>query len=195
MDTSPREARERTAMRALLGVFTLLVLGGCSLVAKSTRPVPGEERNLSCILEYRPDPDHSGPDLLFIAAANPYKTEQVYMNPVEMLVHGIFAPGRHLSEPAVVRGASCQTPVWDEGHRVPMAARHRHYLACTREGLEAVEFEVTTKWGSCRRTIPAGDDEPRCGRWYGEPRGGLRLLSQDVCPRCPPCGPGDGADG
>jgi hypothetical protein len=173
-------------LRTSLVFAAAFLLGGCTLVASSTRPVPGAERNLRCQLEYRPDPQHDGPDLLFTAGGSPYKLEEAYMSLPDMLVHLVFAPGRHLAAPAVVRGARCQTPLWEAGHRVPLHPSIGHYLACTREGVEAVELAVATKWGTCRRTIPAGDDAPRCFGWVGEPRGGLRLLSQEVCVRAAP---------
>lgn len=73
----------------VLGVLVAL-LSGCSVFYKSTRPVPGASRNLSCLIEYRPSPtDSAKRDLLFLATASPYKLEEVYMNPVDILFHGV----------------------------------------------------------------------------------------------------------
>ena len=111
----------------------------------------------------------------------PKTNEEVYMNPADGLVHGVFAPGRHLVTPVRIRGARCEPPVWGKGHRLPQYLTRRHYLLCRREGLDAVEIEVETKWGVCRQEIAGGDATPRCREWFGRPSDGLRRLSQKPC--------------
>jgi hypothetical protein len=106
------------------------------------------------------------------------------MNPLEGLLHFGLAPGRHLTKPLTVRGATCEAPLWGEGHRLPMYANHRHALLCTRDGLEEVVFELETKYGHCRWMIPEGDDTPICWNWV-EDRGNLLALSPDVCEHRP----------
>jgi hypothetical protein len=148
----------------------------------STRPVPGAERNLGCVIEYRPDPTHDGPDLLFSGLANPYQWETAFMNPLEEFVHWIIGPGRHLSAPVEVRGAVCESP-WQAGHRMPMWLRDGHYLLCRRQGLSEVRIAVQTRWGVCEQVISRGDDRPRCRGWGSRPNQGLRFLSQATCLR------------
>ncbi len=157
--------------------------GGCSLWYESTRPEPGAPRNLFCWLEYRPLADGGpAPDLLFVAAARPYRWEEVYMNPLDGLLHTVVAPGRHLTRELVVEGATCRRRPWPRGHRLPERMRPRGGLVCTREGLAAVAFEAETRWGSCSQQIAAGDAQPRCREWYGqEGKGGLRELPSTVC--------------
>jgi hypothetical protein len=133
-----------------------------------------------CAIEYRPDPHHDGPDIVFVAAASPYRGEEFYMNPLEILVHGLFAPGRHLSAPIHVRGAVCNA-AWQRGHRLPFMFGRRHYLLCRRSDLDEVEIQVETKWGSCDQTIRAEDACPRCRNWGTRPTRGLRHLSQATC--------------
>ena len=102
----------------LLGLALLAVSSSsCSLFYESTRPVPGAWKNVVCHIEYWPDSDRpNGPDIQFLAAANPYNLESVYMNPFDSLTHALFAPGRHLSAPLEVSGATCVQP-WKKGHR------------------------------------------------------------------------------
>ena len=177
MASAPRNAF--ASSRVPFVALAAVVFTGCTLVVPSLRPVPGAERNLTCVLEYRPDPAHDGPDLLFAAVANPYALERAYMNPLEALVHNVFGPGRHLSEAVEVRGAVCSSP-WQAGYRVPMWLDDRHYLLCRRRGLDDVSIAVRTKWGACEQRISAGDDRPRCRRWT-RPNEGLRSLSDAVC--------------
>lgn len=166
----------------VLIVAAMLLLAGCSLVDKSSRPTPGAPDNLVCALEYRPDPSHEGPDVLFVAASYPYRGEEFYMSLPDVLLHAVFAPGRHLTEPVRVRGARCEPPFWEKGHRLPRSfAVKDHYLLCRRDGLSAVEIEVKTKWGSCVAEIPEGDAAPRCRRWGRATNRGLRWLSQEIC--------------
>jgi hypothetical protein len=166
-----------------------LALGGCTLVSSSARPTPGAARNVSCLLEYRPDPARpDGPDVLFLAGASPYALEEAYMSLPDMLLHMAFAPGRHLTEPVRLEGVRCEPPVWEAGHRLPLwqPLTQTQPLLCRREGLERVAIEVRTKWGSCRREIPAGDATPRCRAWGR--RGDapvLARLSPDACPALP----------
>lgn len=174
------------ALRYGLVLVAAWLTGGCSLLFESARPTPDEPRNVFCGLEYRPDPDRPGePDLLFFAGGQPYPIEEFYMSLPDALLHTVFAPGRHLSEPVHLRGVICSPPVWGTGHRLPGRLSRRHYLLCRRDGLEHVEIEVRTKWGSCRREIPAGDGTPRCREWFGRKSGGLRHLSPTVCPSLP----------
>lgn len=174
------------ALRSGLILTAAWLAGGCSLLFESSRPTPGDPRNVFCALEYRPDPERPGePDILFLAGGQPYRTEEFYMSLPDGLLHMVFAPGRHLSEPVHLRGVTCSPPVWGPGHRLPGRLSRRHYLLCRRDGLERVEIEVRTKWGSCRREIPAGDATPRCREWFGRKTGGLRHLSPNVCPSLP----------
>lgn len=170
----------RTASRVLVASVMACALGGCSLFSSSMRPVPGAQRNLYCDIEYRPDPTHDGPDLLFTAAANPYKWERAYMNPLEGLVHTVIGPGRYLSAPVEIRGAVCESP-WQAGHRMPMWFRNSHYLLCRRQALSEVGIAVQTKWGACEQVISSGDDRPRCRGWGSRPNRGLRFMSQAIC--------------
>jgi hypothetical protein len=166
--------------RVLCTALGMIVSSGCTLFVPRLRPVAGADRNLWCVLEYRPDPTHDGPDLLFMAAANPYKTEEAYMNPLEALVHGVFAPGRHLSAPVKVRGAVCESP-WQAGHRIPMLLTESHYLLCRRQSLAEVRISVVTRWGACTSEIPAGDNRPRCRPSGSPPNNGQHFMSQVVC--------------
>lgn len=180
----------RSLLRSIARLGLLLavasLLGGCSLLFASSRPTPGAERNLFCTLEYRPDPARSGePDLLFLAGAMPYRAEEFLLSLPDVVFHMIFAPGRHLSAPIHLRGVICEPPLWAKGHRLPMRLSLRRGLLCRREGLERVEIGVETKWGSCRRTIPAGDATPRCREWYGRTSAKLRSLSDTACPAMP----------
>ena len=168
---------------------TLLVLSaisfGCSFATKSTRPVPGEQRNLFCLIEYRPDPARPGaPDLLFLAAGNPYKTEEVALSLPDGLAHGLFAPGRHLSRAMEIEGATCEHP-WQKGHRLPSYLRVSKGLLCRRTNAEKVRLAVETKYGQCSIEIDLGDRTPRCRTWLGRGGGPLERLSPDVCPEFP----------
>lgn len=176
-----------TRRRSLLFVAVAALLSGCTLISSSTRPTPDAARNLFCLLEYRPDPGRLGePDVLFLAAAMPYKVERAYMSLPDALLHGILAPGRHLVAPVHLRGLRCEPPLWEAGHRLPGYLKTRHHLLCRREGLERVEIEVRTKWGSCRREIPGGDPEPRCHDWASRRDApGLARLSATACPSLP----------
>jgi hypothetical protein len=170
---SRRRSQSSRARTALL-VVLLGTLSGCSLFV---RPVPGADRNLRCLLEYRPDPTHES-DILFTALANPY--EVPHHSPVDVFLHLIVAPGRHLSEPLIVRGAVCESP-WKEGKRLPRIIDEDHYVLCRREGLAEVVIMAQTKWGVCARVIPEGDDRPRCRRWPLRSPKGLRFLSPVSC--------------
>jgi hypothetical protein len=171
-------------------LLAALLAGGCSLLSETARPVRDDPRNVFCALEYRPDPDRPGePDVLFVAGGQPYRGEEFYMSLPDNLLHMLFAPGRHLSEPVHLRGVTCKPPLWGPGHRLPALLSPRHHLLCRRDGLERVEIEVRTKWGSCRREIPAGDATPRCRGWGGREGGGLRDLSPNVCPELPRADP------
>lgn len=164
-----------------IGFGVMLFSSGCSLFYESTKPEPDAPRNVSCFLEYRPDPSRPGePDIIFLAVASPYRLEEVYMNPVDMVFHGLVAPGRHLVEPVRIRGASCE-PLWGKGHRLPQRLKPRSYMLCRRDGLEAVEIAVKTKWGLCAKEIPAGDATPRCLEHLRIKGEGLDRLSQEVC--------------
>lgn len=174
---------DNTSLRLSAGLAAVFVLAGCSLADKRSRPTPGSPDNVVCALEYRPDPSHEGPDILFVAASHPYNEEEFYMSLPDVLLHAVFAPGRHLAEPVRVRGARCEPPVWEKGHRLPRNVVKDHYLLCRREGLEAVEIEVKTKWGSCGVEIPEGDGAPRCRQWGRYVNPGVRKLSQKVCGR------------
>lgn len=179
MSTEPLNASPSS--RVVLGALALILSSGCSLFNPSLRPVPGADRNLTCAIEYRPDPTHDGPDLLFLAAANPYKWEEGYMNPLEPLVHTIIGPGRYLSAPVEVQGAVCDS-TWQAGHRLPMWFTDGHYLLCRRQALAEVRFAVQTKWGACEQVISESDDRPRCDAAGNQSGGGLRFLSQTTCP-------------
>ncbi|MCP4205437.1 MAG: hypothetical protein GY767_00095 [Shimia sp.] len=157
-------------------------LSGCSVVSKNTRPVPGASRNLSCLIEYRPSPtDSTKPDLLFLATAWPYKVEEAYMNPVDVLFHAMFAPGRHLSTPVRVVGATCEPPIWGKGHRIPQLVRPRGGLLCKRNELERVVIEAETKHGQCRVEIPPGEDAPICKEWLGELGAEIQRILDEPC--------------
>lgn len=145
-----------TLGRFVAGCLVLSLCLGCSFANKASRPTPGAARNLSCALEYRPDSTHDGPDILFTASADPWKGETFYMSLPDVLIHSVFAPGRHLTEPIRVQGAECESTPWRKGHRLP------DHLLCRREGLEAVAFSVETKWGRCDAEIAAGDTTPTC---------------------------------
>ncbi len=142
-----------------------LLCTGCSLVAKSTRPVPGAQRNLYCSVEYRPGAGE-GPDLLFFASAVPYKVEEVYMSLPDVLVHQVFAPGRHLTQAVEVQGATCDRSRsgadWGAGFRVPMRFNPENGLRCTRTAGERVAFVAETRHGRCEVEISPGEMEPRC---------------------------------
>lgn len=166
--------------RVLCTALGVILFSGCTLFVPRLRPVPGADRNLRCFLEYRPDPTHDGPDLLFMALSNPYKTEEAYMNPLEALVHGIAGPGRSLSAPVKVQGAVCESP-WQAGNRIPMRFTEDHYLLCRRRALAEVRISVVTKWGVCAREIPAGDNRPRCGPSGRPPNKGRQFMSQASC--------------
>jgi hypothetical protein len=103
----------------------------------------------------------------------------------DVAFHALAALGRHLTAPVHLRGVRCEPPVWDKGHRLPGTLTPRHYLLCRREGIDRVEIEVETKWGSCRREIPAGDTAPRCREWFGRTSAGLNRLSRTACPPLP----------
>ncbi len=163
----------------VLGAVWIPALG-CSLFSASTRPEPGAQRNLFCDLEYRPDPGFDGPDILFLAAAMPYKVEQVYMNPLEDFVHLVFAPGRHLSQPIAVEGAVCRQP-WQAGHTLPAAFTRRHYLLCKRTDGREVRLTVRTPFGVCTQTLAADDLRPVCRPRFRRPNLGLRSMSPSVC--------------
>ncbi len=182
----PPRAQRRGRRRLLLATATLALLtAGCSLASPSLRPTPGEHRNLFCTFEYRPDPGFAGPDVLFMAAASPYKVEEVYMSPADVFVHGLFAPGRHLTRPLHLEGVTCETAPWPEGHRLAPYFKLRKALLCRRDGLERLVIEAETRWGSCRHEIPAGDARPRCKLWFGRGKKTLARLSPTACPHLP----------
>ncbi len=156
------------ALGAMIAV--LLAVSGCSLFYESTRPVPDAARNLHCVLEYRPavggvepsDSDTPFFDVLFMATANPYRLEEVYMNPVDMLFHGAVGPGRHLARDLTTSGVRCESQLWTKGKRLSQRFKPRRGLRCRRLGHDEVVFEVTTKYGSCRMALAEGDGAPKC---------------------------------
>lgn len=165
----------------VFGVLAAL-LSGCSVFYKNTRPVPGAGRNLSCFIEYRPSrTDSTKPDLLFLATAWPYKLEQVHMNPVDVLFHAMFAPGRHLSRPIRVVGATCEPPLWSKGHRIPELVRPHGGLLCKRNELRRVVIEAETKYGQCRVEIPPGQGAPICREWLGELGAEVQRILGEPC--------------
>ena len=183
VDRDRRSERDRPKTLGALLLLTALCFG-CSFVVKSTRPVPGTQRNLFCMIEYRPDPSRpTEPDIFFLAAANPYKTEEVAMSLPDGLAHSLFAPGRHLTRAIEIDGASCEEP-WPKGHRLPSTFRPRKGLLCQRTGEEEVRLAVETKYGQCSVEIAMGDRTPRCRDWLRH-KAGLERLSRDVCPEFP----------
>jgi hypothetical protein len=165
----------------VLGVFVAF-LSGCSVFYKDTRPVPGASRNLSCLIEYRPSPtDSTKPDLLFLATAFPYKMEKAYMNPVDVFFHAMFAPGRHLSTPIRIVGATCKPPIWSKGHRIPQLVRPHGGLLCRRNELERVVIEAETKYGQCRLEIPPGERAPICKEWHGKLGTEIQRILDEPC--------------
>lgn len=182
----PPSARRRGQRLYPLALAALAVLAaGCTLASDSLRPTPGAQRNVFCALEYRPDPASSRPDVLFLAGAAPYKTEEAYMSLPDGVVHGVFAPGRHLSRPVHLEGVTCEPPLWPKGHRLSQSLKLRGALVCRRDDLERLVIEVSTRWGSCRQEIPAGDARPRCRLWHGRTSESLERLSPNVCPHLP----------
>jgi hypothetical protein len=167
---------------ARLCVVALILAGssGCSLIRPTMRPLPDADRNLICMIEYRPDPSHEGPDILFTAVASPYRLEGAHMNPLEVLLHTVVGPGRHLSGPVEILGAECESP-WQAGHRMPMSVSRRHYFLCRRLAASEVRIATQTKWGMCEQVIPRDDTRPRCRRWGSRPIIGLQYMSQTAC--------------
>lgn len=155
----------------------MLLLGGavgaCSLLDPASRPKPGAPANLWCALEYRPaetltgaaaEEDPTGQaraDLRFTAFARPYDSTTFMHSPLDLLIHGVFAPGRHLSEPLEVEGAVCEG-VWQAGKRVGQRVRASDDVFCRRQGREAVRIRAQTKHGVCEVVLPEGDLRPRC---------------------------------
>lgn len=135
-------------------------LCGCSLMDPKSRPDPDAE-NVACVLEYQPAPGTDADDLLFLAMSSPYDEEQFNLSLPDVLIHKMFAPGRHLDKDARVEGATCSTRPWQKGFRLPTSAAGGKWMLCRRMGLEPVLFEVETKWGVCTRQIPEGDASPR----------------------------------
>ena len=141
--------------------FCFLVLAGCSLIDPGSRPDPTAE-NVYCLLEYQPlAPGEKGPDLLFLAWSSPFKAENFNMSLPDVLFHSTFAPGRHLWKGLLVEGASCSQRPWRKGAILPQYPGGGKFIVCTRQELEAVLFEVETKWGTCGAEIPADDRNPR----------------------------------
>lgn len=152
-------------------LLAVLALAGCSLAAKDSRPDPAAE-NVGCALEYQPVAGEADAhDLLFLAWSSPYRQEDFYMSLPDNLLHMVLAPGRHLAKDARVEGANCDRPTWKKGFRLPAAPSSEKWMLCKREGLDAVLFEVETKWGVCRQRIPPGDTSPRS-------LGGLRRVKK-----------------
>lgn len=178
----PRAQRRGRRCHPLAPAALALLAAGCTL---ALRPTPGAPRNVFCALEYRPDAASSRPDVLFLAGAWPYRTEEAYMSLPDGVVHGLFAPGRHLSRPVHLEGVTCEPPLWPKGHRLSQSLRLRRALVCRRNDLERLVIEVDTRWGSCRQEIPAGDARPRCRLWFGRTSKSLERLSPTVCPRLP----------
>lgn len=141
-------------------MVAVLVLSGCSLVTKDSRPDPTAE-NVRCALEYRPNSGEPSNDLLFLAWSRPYRGENFYMSLPDNLLHMAAAPGRHLRKDARVEGATCTGRAWRRGFRLPGKPSSKKWLLCKRMGLEPVVFEVETKWGVCTQRIAAGDPAPR----------------------------------
>ena len=140
-------------------VATSLLLSGCSLIGQGARPDKTVQNHVRCALDYLPVTEgKSGHDLLFMAQSYPWRIEEFYMSLPDGLFHMAFAPGRHLTRDALVEGATCSTPSWKKGFRLPAHWAHsKKWLLCTRTALEAVLFEVQTKWGTCSQSIPSGD--------------------------------------
>ena len=163
------------------------MLSGCSLLS---RPVAGDPNNVRCSLLYRPhsEPDQAQAaghaDLLFVALADPYPGTEYLHSPPDVLLHAVAAPGRYLSRPLLVEGANCVQAPWPRGRRLPQSFRWRRGMLCQRIGDEEVVFEVATKWGTCRQTIPEGDKTPNCGEsvsLYLEDRLAKAGLKSPVC--------------
>ncbi len=146
--------------RRWLAVLTCwyVALSGCSLIG-SSRPNPKAE-NVSCDLEYQPAAGSDADDLLFLASSYPYDGQQFNLSLPDVLLHMVFAPGRHLVMDARVEGATCATGSWKKGFRLP-ANPSSNWMLCRRIGQEAVLFEVETKWGVCTERILQGDMKPR----------------------------------
>ncbi len=147
----------------ILTIVTIgsLVLAGCSLISPASRPDPAAE-NVRCLLEYQPVASgEKGPDLLFLAWSSPFKEETFYMSLPDGLFHSVFAPGRHLWKGLRVEGVGCSQPPWRKGAILPRRPGGGKFMVCTRQELDAVLFEVETKWGTCRAEIPANDRSPR----------------------------------
>ncbi len=143
-------------------VCSLLAGTGCSMLGSRSRPDPDAE-NVRCNLEYQPLTQHAeqeGHDLLFLAISSPYREETFNMSLPDVMFHGMFAPGRHLSRDAIVTGAVCSGPPWKKGFRLPRSLSSHKWMLCRRNGNEAVMFQVETRWGSCSRHIAAGDMRP-----------------------------------
>ena len=168
-DRPPGEVATRAANgtpTCLVILLSALALSSCSLM---NRPEPNAPDNVRCSLFYRPYPTDDAsasdlPDLLFVALASPYPGEEYLHSPVDNLLHAVAAPGRHLSRPLLVEGADCAEAPWPRGRRLPQTFRWRRGMLCQRRGDGEVVFEVATKWGTCRQTIPEGTHRPNCGK-------------------------------
>lgn len=137
-----------------------LAISGCSLVGTNSAPDPAAD-NVRCILEYQPSVSPNGNDLLFLAVSSPYDSSEFNLSLPDVLLHGMFAPGRHLIADLRVEGATCSTRPWKKGFRLPATASDTKVMSCRRIGVEAVLFEVETKWGVCTQRISRGDTNPR----------------------------------
>lgn len=129
------------------------------MLGSRSKPDPNAD-NVRCNLEYEPyaeDEAQAGYDLLFLALSSPYKEETYYMSLPDVVFHGMFAPGRHLTSDAIVTGAVCSRPPWKKGFRLPRSVSKHKWMLCRRNGDEAVTFHIETRWGSCSRHIAAGD--------------------------------------
>ncbi len=101
------------------------------------------------------------------------------------IVHRALAPGRHLTEPASLSGATCETRAWSRGHRLPMIFSPRNHLLCRRHGDERVEFSLKTKYGSCSEIIEAADMTPRCSLPWKRIHRLIDRLPPGACPDIP----------
>lgn len=128
-------------------------LCGCSL---ASRPSP-ERGHVDCFLRYTPG-EAAEPDLEFSARSQPWDPESFMLSVPDLLLHGVVAPGRHLTAALRVEGADCGEPPWPKGHRLPMFPGPSGSLRCARRGSSPVLFQVETKWGSCTAAIAEGAD-------------------------------------
>lgn len=62
----------------------------------------------------------------------------------DTIVHGVLAPGRHLSKPVHLEGVTCEPPLWRKGRRLSQIRRLRDALVCRRDGLERRRLATDT---------------------------------------------------